>query len=266
MENVIKNNFYTKNTFMGLLTSKFNCAGKIEIALPPVSGNGAGNLISGFLADELTLEMGNTWGSIIPSGESLRQVAQTIGMNDVFTWIQASAVAWKGTQPLTFTIDVYLVTLFRNQSPSILSCAKEIMKMSALYTDNDDIATAKIHGGYSVDYATANYYIGSGGSIATLLADSKKTQQFDPDKANKAFSGFQKDVASPMLTGTQQGTITLYINDTMKIENLLLERTTITHSKAYVDEITPLYVKLGLSFRTFRSPTVKDIENLYKSV
>lgn len=251
------NNFYTKDTFMGLLGSSEACSGQIQICLPPVSGEGVGKVISGFLANDFTMELGNTWGSVLPDAETANQIGQILGLQNVITWIQSSAAAWKSTQPITFTIDVYLVTVVRNQSPSVLEDAKEIMKMLAFYVDGDNFATAKVHGGYSVDYAIDNR-----GQFLNLFS-RKEDNPTRISSAPDTYSSGVNTLAKSLTTGDNQGTIDIYINNSLHLKNLLLEKASFTHSSAYVNARTPLYVQMSLTFRTFRAPTVKDIENLY---
>lgn len=248
------NNFYTKDTFLSLLSSTQACSGQITICLPPVSGEGEGKVISGFLADEFTLEMGNSWGSVLPDAETANQVGQILGLQNIITWIQSSAAAWKATLPISFSIDVYLVTLVENQTPSVLDEAKEIMKMMALYIENNDFATAKIHGGYSVDYTKSN-----NGFLNLFSKQKDRSVSKQETNYKKTISGLVENLN----TSDQFGTIDIYINNSLHLKNLLLEKASFTQSSAYVDPKTPLYVRMSLTFRTFRAPTVKDIENLY---
>ena len=249
---------YTKDTFLSLLSSNNSCCGRVDIILPDYKGDsGKKDIVSGFLDDEFTLTLGNAWGSVLPDAQVANEIGQILGYQNLITWVQSSAASWKATQPLEFNMNVYLLTLTRNQEP-ITEEAKKIMRMMALYVDKNDIFTAKIHGGYRVNYATSNDRL-----EFWSKAKGSRIQKGDIKDDDEAY---RKQISSIFteMSGENEGTITIRINDTMNISNLLISNASFSHSSSYIDSNTPLYIKMDLSFRSSRALITSDVDKLYK--
>lgn len=225
-----------------LLNNNETPPGTVSLILPNANADGGTHTIKGLIEQDVAFDMGVSWGSIIPNMESLTQFSQIVNNQNVFTWVSSSSAAWKGTDPFNFKITFWLVTYKYGQYP-IKQQALALAKLCALYCDGENFATAKVHGGYTLN-----------------LGDSNKS--FRNIGFDKDFNPNSKILSK--LVKQNQGLITMKLGGSLTIDKLLVEKVTLTPSSVQVDKDTPLYIKVDATFRTNRALLVSDLENMFQ--
>lgn len=235
------NNIY----FYQMMNNTSYKSGKITLKIPPVEGDADGDEskyveIVGLLEGDVSLSMGVEWGPILPDMENIANMGGLLGSKDIYSWIQSSAVFWKGCKPLEFKVDFYLITLDRSQD--IKKDAKHLAQLVSMYTIDKTI-TGTIHGGYYVDYATNN------GKLNVFTTSTSNGHTADTQ------------LLSSLIGATN--TATVIIGDQMVIRNLLLTNITLTSSSVQVDNGKPLFIKVEANFRSNRALISTDLDQIF---
>lgn len=245
-------------------------SGVVDIWCPNASVNiskddpnrGSRMMIRAILESDIRFSIGNKWGNLIELGTELSdtQQALNLGNHNLFHWISASSVGWKGSEPLTITFTCYLVTVKSPEAGqiSIKEQALSLISLAALYVNMDDNpviknATVKVHGGYEPRYFTGN---------ADLIGDNTHAS----DNLNKASNILPSTSLKDMYTsgGDDTGLISVTWGGPQgpNISGLLLEKCEVEVSSVMCAPGIPLWIKLTPQLRTFRSLTTKDVSYL----
>lgn len=190
-----------------------------------------------FCTEDITVNLGNEWGSILPALGSITQFSQLGNEGNVVTWLSATKAAWKGCKPLTLPLTFYVFSL--HEGMNALTTIEPMLEFAGIgdSTGNRfnflgiDEATINVHGGYKVDPFQNN---------VSYIDTSKASQN-------------------------NNSTFKVHLGDQVVIDNLLLGDIQVTHSNIYVDSGIPLYVKVQANFRTVGVPTIYDIKRWYGS-
>ena len=78
-------------------------SGTVQIVLP------SGTKIKGILTEDPTYSVQNNWGPILPGIGSLSEMAQLADNTNIVAFINASSAGWKGTEPLTISLQFILI-------------------------------------------------------------------------------------------------------------------------------------------------------------
>lgn len=203
-------------------------SGTLQIALP------SGAKIKAILTEDPTYSVQNNWGPILPGIQTLSDISQMADSTNIIAFINASSAGWKGTEPLTISVQFILLNYKRGLN--IKKQIKELAKMAALeQATNGGGALVQVHGGYSNKFFADN---------KTLFIDA------DANNGNSS------------LASTTTGLITVTIGNQLRIKNLLLADLQVTHSATQVASGEPLFIKAEASFRTYRAPLTSDIDSL----
>ena len=82
----------------------------ITIRYPVVYPDGYDDdTITGLLISEPTMSTSINWGPILNDLSNIQDISSLIGASQMWTWIGASAMCWKGTSPLTTSVEFYLI-------------------------------------------------------------------------------------------------------------------------------------------------------------
>ena len=191
--------------------------------------------IRAFCTDDVTINLGNEWGSILPSLGSITQFSQLGNEGNVVTWLAGTRASWRGNKPLTFPLTFYIFSLHRGANA--LNIIEPMLEFAGVGDSSGsrfnffgiDEATVRVHGGYKVNpFQNSSSYI-----------ETSKTSQ------------------------NNNATFKVHLGEQVCIDNLLLGDIQVTHSNVYVDSGVPLYVKVQANFRTVGVPTIYDIKRWY---
>lgn len=248
-------------------------AGQVAFSLPD---NGSYNNVVGFLSEDPVIKMGNKWESLVPDLGAINEFLQIANQGQA-SWISTSKMAWKGTEPITVTLNFYLITYLKSQVDGqtvghIMPVSKQAECFAKLVAvDKDDEAggffkdlRVNVHGGYKPNYFEGN----------------------DSVISNTGFGSFGKNRGDYQDTGDDTiGTCHIVINgngmNSVVLRNMLLESLDMTPSTVragYWNGIStkglsqtasfkgsgePLYIKVNASFKLARVATVNDVKGLF---
>lgn len=252
--------------------------GIIRIKLPPGAGN---KVIYGILASDINISVNTTYGSVLPDTSTFSDIGFMMGAENITTWVGASALAWKGTDPVRFGAEMYLV----NYAPGLgyEDDLKALTKMCTLgipRTGGDirDDFQVRVHGGYAGDPFASNkdYHAGNNPAAGKGIWGSIRDRWDVPDKDGKApdvgarLDIIKSEVAkSKSVIGTDiKGTIEVKIGSNFTLQNLLLTRVDVTPSLVEVKgegdySPKPLYYRVQMSFTTCRAALEEDVQGMF---
>ena len=199
--------------------------------------------IKGFLVNDPAVNVRNQWGSIMPDVSDLNEFLMVAGQQNLFSWVSASAAAWKSCEPLSIALDFYLLSL--NSKSHVKSDASALLSLAAMSTGGTGMfseATVQVHGGYKMDVWEGNTSLGRN-NIASYLSNA----------------------AQQLTVHDAPGTCIINIGDQLTLKNMLLEEANAEHSAVQVAYGEPLYIKIHAVFRLFRAPLTSDINGMYVS-
>ena len=87
-------------------------ASTVVIRYPTVDG-GSRPSMRGLMTSEPTLSSKNKWGPILNDITNIQDVASLLGSSEMWSWIGASVMCWKGTEPIKTNIEFYLINYKR---------------------------------------------------------------------------------------------------------------------------------------------------------
>lgn len=248
-------------------------AGQVAFSLPD---NGGYKEVIGFLSEDPVIKMGNKWESLVPDLGAINEFMQ-IANKGAASWISTSKMAWKGTEPITVTLNFYLITYLKSQVDGqtvghVMPVSKQaecFAKLVAISQDENATGFFKdikinVHGGYKPNYFESNDHI-----INNTLSDAMKN----------------KNGTSVINADDGSGTCHIVINgngmNSVVLRNMLLESLDMTPSTVragYWNGIStkglsqtasfkgsgePLYIKVNASFKLARVATVEDVKGLF---
>ena len=201
-------------------------------------------------ASDITVSLGNKFGSLIPDTSALSDVSQMLNNINVAGWIGASTQVWKSTQPISFNLELYLI----NYKPGLNYEAqlKALAKLATVAPSDYPIGqsiTYKVHGGYAPDIFLDNLkqIEWEGSSLATQINNGS------------------------ILTNMTKGTITMKVGSKFRLKNLVLTKLDIqqsiieVYSPARGGSPKPLYYKLNIGLMTNKCAVSTDVDNMFGS-
>jgi len=222
-----------------------------------------GSILRGLLISEPSFSAQNKWGPVINDITNLQDVASLIGSNSMFSWINASTMCWKGTSPLTVSVEFYLINYKRGLG--IEEGLKNLVKMCSL--DQDPNATVgqnfkvQVHGGYAADILTGNKrYFDTGNNLEKFIDENSK--------GAAAINTLHDELYS---NGDALGSIKLQFGRKSIIKNLLLSKISVTESIVEVadqggNDRRPLYYRVSAQFTGVRPLLTVDVDDMYSIV
>lgn len=199
--------------------------------------------IKGFLVNDPSVSVRNQWGSIMPDVSDLNEFLMVAGQQNLFSWVSASAAAWKSCEPLQIALDFYLLSL--NKNSHVKSDASALLSLAAMSTGDGGVlsdANVQVHGGYKMDIWEGNTELG-----------------------RDVISSYLSGAAQKLTENDASGTCIINIGDQLTLKNMLLEEAQAEHSAVQVAYGEPLYIKIHAVFRLYRAPLVSDINGMYVS-
>lgn len=245
------------NLFLdGIYDNNNSSPNSIQIFFPTSSG---GMSMRGLIVGEFTFSAQNKWGPIISDLTNLQDFSSMMGSASMFSWIGASTMCWKGTNPLSIAVDMYFINY--KKGLKLEEKLKQFIKLASLDTDPNaslfkDVKVL-IHGGYAADLLASNqnYFDGSK-SIG-------KTSDFG------AFWNIRDSDPLIDAEGNAQGSVSFTVGNKITIRNLLLSKIDVTPSLVQVassdgSNALPLYYKVNAAFTGVRPLLTTDVDYMFR--
>ena len=224
----------------------------------------------GLLTSDVSIQLGNKFGALIPGVEMLSDLAQLAGGKNLPAWIGTSTQGWRGTDPIKFSLDMYLINYkpkldYERKLRDLVSLAA-VAPGKTMAGDNSGWSV-QAHGGYSPDVFlnNAGRYLDTGAVDIASWAQSE-----DRNVKQDNMQATANALARASFAGEQnEGTLTVTIGNRFRLSNLLLTSVSVTPSIVEVYSPTsgegpkPLYYRVNGSFMTCRCAITKDVEGMF---
>lgn len=263
-----------------------SCAGTAIFSLPYTSGTGGFTakdpyaIVVGFLSEDPVISMKTNWEALIPDATSLSDWTAIAGMGAV-SWIASSKATWKGTDPITLTLNFYLLT-YR------LAQVKKTTRGDAL---NMPVSEQAARFASLLAISPKNTEGESAGKLANFGINVHGNYRANLFEDNKDFTGNAKNEASEdryyrllknadELINDNDSTVNIVINGGGKpsqfFTKMLLSEATFTpspvrcgywenvgSSRVFHKTSEPLYIKVSATFRLAHTATVRDAVRMF---
>lgn len=222
----------------------------------PSSKAGLNVDLKGLMVGDPTFSLGNKWGPIINDLSNLQDFASLVGSDSMFTWVNASTMCWKGTNPISISIEFYLINYKNNLGLEVQ--LRNLAKLASLMEDPSATAgkayKAMVHGGYAADILDSN---------ASFWSSNINDINALKDNSDLDFQLY--DAA-----GNAKSSIRLQFGNKSKISNLLVSKVDITESTIEVANQDgksgrkPLYYRVNVQFTGVRPLLSSDLDSMFK--
>ena len=253
--------------------------GTVAFSLPNC-GDDKYTIVQGFLSEDPVINMKNNWESIIPDATALSDFTQLAGIGAT-SWIATSKASWKGTDPITVTLNFYLLTYRLSQvngstskNPQDMPVTEQAARFAQLLavapkqegetSGRFSEFSISVHGGYRANYFEAN-------------------QEFTGLQKNKA----SEDAFNSFMAGVNEigddadNTIQFVINGgghtSAVFTKMLIQDASFTPSpvrcgwwgtgangeRVFNTSKEPLYIKVAATFRLMHTATVRDAVRMF---
>ena len=264
-------------------------AGTVVFSLPNCDNDrdttGKGNyrytIVQGFLSEDPVINMKNNWESVIPDATALSDFTQLAGIGAT-SWISTSKASWKGTDPITVTLNFYLLTYRMAQlkggskNPQDMPVSEQAARFAQLLAvspkananNNGKLSDfgINVHGGYRANYFEPN------ADFSGNKQNSASEDAYGKIFANSGSLDADLDDAD--------GTIQIVINGgghtSVVFTKMLLADASFTSSpvrcgywstdngvRTFHTSKEPLYIKVAATFRLMHTATVRDAVRMF---
>ena len=243
----------------GIFTDGSESPSSVKITMPNRSSKSnvpAINLV-GLMQGDVSFSAQNSWGTIVNDISNLADLASLSGSNNMFSWIGASTMCWKGTSPLSIGIEFFLINY--KKGLQLEEQLKTLVKLAALdenvdATANSGSYTAQVHGGYAPDLFSDNTSLFF--SLGEISSSKNLTNPIDNSKLYNS-------------EGNAVGALQLAFGKKSVINNLLLSKINVTESIIEVSDQSggtrkPLYYKVSAQFTGVRPLLTVDVDNMFR--
>jgi len=206
------------NTFLQKIASN-KASGIVTFTLPTYNNNEPTDTLQGYLTDDISFSSGNNFAPLLPTNDILTKIGQVTGTS-VMSWLSASKACWKGSEPLTVTLNFYLFTI--DQDSKIKEQWFKLFQLTTVHSI--DGTSLKVHGGYNIDVAKSN----------------------------------TEDISCNVTELAQEGLISIAVGNKFTLRGMLLTNATPTFSSVETPDGNPLFIKVSASFVSNRP--LKDTE------
>ena len=225
----------------------------VVIRYPTVDG-GSRPSMRGLMTSEPTLSSKNKWGPILNDITNIQDVASLLGSSEMWSWIGASVMCWKGTEPIKTSIEFYLINY--KKGLNLDKKIKDLNYLTSLYDTGKKVAV-KVHGGYQARVLETNQAHFNNG-VARTRANGQATRDY--------LSGFSE---FGEYENFEQGTIEIQFGNKMSMRNMLIASMDVTPSIVEVADIhgndpKPLYYRVSLGLIGARPLLSTDVDAMYK--
>lgn len=243
----------------GIYSTNSDSPSSVRITMP--NYNPEGNIdninLVGLMTGDVSFSAQNNWGTVINDLSNLQDLASLAGSRNMFAWISASTMCWKGTQPLNISIDFYLINYKRGLN--LEKNLKTLVKLASLSSSTGGWGEgflAQVHGGYAPDIFQDN-----AGSFFTV-GNVSSSLGLKNSINNSSF------YSTGDITGYAKSALQLEFGHKSKIRNLLLAKINVTESLIEVADQNganqkPLYYKVSAQFVGVKPLITTDVDNMF---
>ena len=244
----------------GIFDENSNSPSTVTISVPKASETSfvkSGNILRGLIIGDPTWTAGNKWGPIINDLSNLQDWASLVGESNQFSWINASTMCWKGTNPLGIGVDFYLINYARGKSQELRENLSNFVKLAAVAkSENNSNFRVQVHGGYAPDLLSGNMKYFSDGKS---LFENNASGQLDQVVEGGIFSG----------GSVAKGSISIRFGHKSTIKNLLLSKVSVTESTIEVADQNgknpqPLYYRVSAQFTGVQPLVTTEVNDIFK--
>lgn len=203
--------------------------------------------LTGLLVSEPTISSQNKWGPILNDITNIQDVASLLGSAHMWSWIGASVMCWKGTDPVKTTVEFYLINYKRNLG--LEEKLKDLNYLTSLYDEGHNAAVI-VHGGYKARVLETNKSFFNNGNSSTDNADILGGIEYSRDEDIK-------------WTNMEEGTIAVQFGNKLALKNMLLGRLNVTPSVVEVPDGKPLYYRVSMDLVGSRPLLSTDVDTMY---
>ena len=224
--------------------------------------------ILGIAEGDIGFQLGNQWGSLIADTTTLQDIWFLANQASVPCWISASGQVWRGTNPISMSISMYVI----NWSPDLDNeeKLKALAKFGTLEVDESTWTSVRFHGGYVPDLfkdnsSTANQFLGDTGKQQEILSSAENYGTWFNNLDKDTQNSFARSMSE---TGTREGLITVKVGSHLKVTNMLLTRLDITPSTVEVysprlgSKPKPLYYRVNVSLMSSKVALSTQVNDL----
>lgn len=243
----------------GIFDDYNNSPSSIVIRYPKVGYKGSRFTLNGLLVSEPTLSSQNKWGPILNDITNIQDVASLLGSQHMWSWIGASVMCWKGTDPIRTNVEFYLINYKRN-----LNLDKKLEDLNAL-TSLSDIGknvAVEVHGGYAARVLETNKTHFNNG-LPKRSNEMTSKQYLETALDNYTLNNNDSD---PNWVNMEEGTIEIQFGNKMSLSNMLLGRLDVTPSLVEVPDGKPLYYRVSMSLTGSRPLLSTDVSKMYQKL
>ena len=272
------------DTFINTISN--SCAGMALFSLPGTQvtgGLGTYTNVIGFLSEDPTINMKTNWEAIIPDATAISDWTQLSGMGAV-SWIASSKASWKGTDPITLTLNFYLLSYKTAQlsgkgaakDPRNMPVSQQAARFAALLAVSPKITGEgagkyagfgiNVHGNYRANYFEDNDY----------FTGNEKSEE-NNDRTLRLLKDATENIN---MNSEDDSTVNIIINGGGKpsqyFSKMLLSDATFTPSpvrcgywttnngqRVFMKSSEPLYIKVTATFRLAHTATVRDAVRMF---
>ena len=272
------------DTFINTISN--SCAGMALFSLPGTQvtgGLGTYTNVIGFLSEDPTINMKTNWEAIIPDATAISDWTQLSGMGAV-SWIASSKASWKGTDPITLTLNFYLLSYKTAQlngvgaakDPRNMPVSQQAARFAALLAVSPKITGEgagkyagfgiNVHGNYRANYFEDNDY----------FTGNEKSEE-NNDRTLRLLKDATENIN---MNSEDDSTVNIIINGGGKpsqyFSKMLLSDATFTPSpvrcgywtnnngqRVFIKSSEPLYIKVTATFRLAHTATVRDAVRMF---
>jgi hypothetical protein len=256
------------NLFLdGIFDEHYSSPNKVMLLFSEWTGTAnVPRLLYGLLATEPTMRTQNKWGPILENVSMLADASSLMGSQSMFSWVGASTMCWKGTEPLSINLDFLLINY--REKLYLEESLKALIKLTALAEIKVDNVlgnvTVAVHGGYAADVLTNNRDMFAGKNFVDTAKSNLSDQQI-----NQFVSKVNNELQTagyffPRFAGAGfNGTLTVQIGNKLKISNMLVTSIDVAPSMEEVETGKALYYRVNLSLRGARPLLTTDVDKMY---
>lgn len=211
--------------------------------------------LTGLLVSEPTLSSANKWGPILSDVSNLQDIASLLGSSNVWSWIGASVMCWKGTDSLKTNVEFYLINYKRNLG--LEQKLKELNYLTSLFQDGE--IAVKVHGGYQPQVLADNpsqFQNPPGGDKKGVSQDAEE----EYGRNLKDYATYWKDNRD----NVDRGTVTVSFGNKITISRMLVSRLDVTPSIVEVPDGKPLYYRVSVGLIGAKPLLSTEVDKMYK--
>ena len=243
----------------GIFTDNSDSPSSVRITMPNRSGNSNVPKIDlvGLMQGDVSFSAQNNWGTIVSDITNLQDLASLAGSGNMFSWIAASTMCWKGTNPLNISVEFFLINYkkglkLEEQLKTLVKLASVDQNTNA--TGNSGEYTAQVHGGYAPDLFSNNKQLfWTLGKIESVQGLGQVYNE--SDLYNSAVYA--------------KGALEIKFGNKSTIRNLLLSKINVAESNVEVADQSggskkPLYYRVSAQFTGVRPLLTVDVDNMFR--